>query len=55
MRTSFGTIAKGVGFRNLSGEVKRAVTRSHTLRDEGQAFVDNFGRSYVYTKHGLIY
>lgn len=55
MNTSFGTVARGVGFRNLSGEVKRTVTKIHTLRDVGQTFIDNFGRSYVYTKQGLIY
>lgn len=55
MRQRFGTIAKGTGFKTLSGNVKKAVTREHSSEDVGQTFTDNFGRTYVYTKQGLIY
>lgn len=51
----FGTIAKGTGFKTLSGEVRRAITRNHSSEDIGQTFIDNFGRTYVYTKQGCIY
>jgi hypothetical protein len=53
--TQYGNIAKGVGFRELQGEVRRAVTRKHSKKDEGQTFKDNFGRKYTYTLQGLIY
>jgi hypothetical protein len=55
MKQLFGTIVKGTGFRNLSGEVRKAVTRNHSIEEVGQTFVDNFGRTYVYTRQGLIY
>lgn len=42
-------------YKTLGGEVRRAVTRSHSIQDIGQTFIDNFGRTYVYTKQGLIY
>jgi hypothetical protein len=45
----------GVGFQKTSGNIKKAVTRNHTLEDVNQTFTDNFGRTYVYTKQGLIY
>lgn len=44
-----------IGFKKPSGTIKRAVTRTHSTQDVGQTFTDNFGRTYVYTKQGLIY
>lgn len=55
MRTQFGTITGGVGFKRTSGEIRKAVTRTHSMQDVGQTFTDNFGRTYIYTKQGLIY
>jgi len=55
MQTQFGTITNGVGFKKPSGQIRKVVTRSHSIQDVGQTFVDNFGRTYVYTKQGLIY
>ena len=55
MQTQFGTITGSVGFRKPAGQIKKAVTRNHSNEDVGQTFVDNFGRTYVYTKQGLIY
>lgn len=55
MRQQFGTIARGTGFKSLSGSVKKAITRKHTNQDVGQTFTDDFGRTYVYTKQGCIY
>lgn len=49
------TRSTGVGFRQTAGNVKKAVTRNHTVEDVNQTFTDNYGRTYVYTKQGLIY
>ena len=49
---------QGVGFPIMDASHKvttRAVTRKHKPNDIGKTFVDNFGRSYTYTKKGLIY
>ena len=55
MKQQFSTITNGVGFKKTSGEIRKAVTRTHSIQDVGQTFTDNFGRTYVYTKQGLIY
>ena len=55
MQTQFGTIIGGTGFKKPSGQIRKAVIRSHSIEDVGQTFTDNFGRTYVYTKQGLIY
>jgi hypothetical protein len=55
MKTQTGSISSSVGFRRTSGEIRKAVTRTHSMQDVGQTFIDNFGRTYVYTKQGLIY
>lgn len=50
------TIRKtSVGFSQTSGIIKRRVTREHTSKDEGKVFIDDYGKTYVYTKSGLIY
>jgi len=48
-------VRTSVGFQKPSGNIKKAVTRNHSIEDVNQTFTDNFGRTYVYTKHGLIY
>jgi hypothetical protein len=53
MKTKCGSIR--VGYRNLQGEIKQAVTIKHTATDVGHTFTDNFGRTYIYTQQGLIY
>lgn len=55
MQTQFGKIATGVGFSKTSGNIKKRSTRQHTKADIGQTFVDDFGKSYVYTQFGKLY
>lgn len=54
-KQQFGKIGSGVGFPRPAGNIKKAVTRNHTNQDINQTFIDNFGRTYIYTKKGLIY
>lgn len=55
MSKTFGKIGSGVGFSKTSGRIKKRITREHTQKDFGKAFVDNYGKSYIVTPFGRIF
>lgn len=46
---------KKLGMGGGSTPILRANTVDHTPEDEGKEFTDRYGRTYTYTKNGMIY
>lgn len=55
MKRHFDKVGTGVGFNRTQGKIRKRVTKEHSIEDVNKTFVDDYGKTYVYTSYGNIY